>query len=109
MKDEGKPSFHPSSFCLHPYALPHGQASAFAVPTIFQLSRVAARLNFRRPAEAVKSDNFGQKSLSADGVFMKIFSSARRRAFALTALAAVLSNALFAASAQTAAQKQSAA
>jgi uncharacterized protein (DUF1800 family) len=31
---------------------------------------------------------------------MKIFSSARRRAFALTALAAVLSNALFAASAQ---------
>jgi uncharacterized protein (DUF1800 family) len=40
---------------------------------------------------------------------MKIFSSARRRAIALTALAAVLSNALFAASAQTAAQKQSAA
>src|SRR3954462_5407924 len=38
---------------------------------------------------------------------MKIFSSARRRAFALTALAAVLSNALFAASAQTTAQKQS--
>src|SRR4051812_30029061 len=40
---------------------------------------------------------------------MKIFSSARRRAFALTAIAAVLSNALCAASAQTAAQKQSAA
>jgi uncharacterized protein (DUF1800 family) len=40
---------------------------------------------------------------------MKIFSSARRRAFALFALAAVLSNVLFAASAQTVAQKQSAA
>jgi uncharacterized protein (DUF1800 family) len=40
---------------------------------------------------------------------MKIFSSARRHAVALLALAAVLSNVLFAASAQTAAQKQPAA
>ncbi|MDX6484736.1 MAG: hypothetical protein QOE95_2509 [Gaiellaceae bacterium] len=38
---------------------------------------------------------------------MRIFSSARRRAFAMLALAAVLSNALLAASAQTVARKQS--
>ena len=38
---------------------------------------------------------------------MKIFSSARRRAFAMLALAALLSNALLAVSAQTTAQKQS--
>lgn len=40
---------------------------------------------------------------------MRVFSSEHRRAFALLALAAVLSNTLFAAAAQTAAQKQPAA
>jgi uncharacterized protein (DUF1800 family) len=40
---------------------------------------------------------------------MRVFSSARRRAFAMLALAATLSNAPFAASAQTAAQKRAAA
>src|ERR1044071_1271428 len=71
----------------------------------FQLSEGAARLKFRRRAEAVESQNFGRVALRAVGVFMSIFSSARRRAFALLALAALLSNALAAASAQVSSQQ----